>query len=275
MTFSQFFAVSAVSATEGWAVGAGTGASSLIERYSDPCGGPTPTPLPIATATPGPGGCTVEFTDVPPSHTFYEYIHCLYCRTYINGYPCGGPGEPCDPNNNPYFRSNNDIIRGQLSKIVSNSAGFFEAIPPDRQSFQDVDATHTYWLYIERLYARNIVVGYPCGGPGEPCMPGNLPYFRANDNASRGQISKIVAMARGWTDPVDSQTFEDVSVGSTFHVWIENLASRGVMQGYPCGGPGEPCVPGNRSYFRPGTLATRGQTSKIAVNTFFPGCPTP
>lgn len=221
------------------------------------------------------GACNVQFTDVPLGHTFYEHIHCLFCRAYINGYPCGGAGEPCNGNNDPYFRSNNNVTRGQLSKIVSNSAGFFEIVPSDRQSFQDVPTNHSFWPYIERLYSRGMVSGYPCGGVGEPCGPGNLPYFRTNGSASRGQISKIVALARGWTDPVSSQAFEDVAAGSTFHVWIENLASRGVMQGYPCGGPGEPCGTGNRPYFRPGSLATRGQTSKIAVNTFFPGCPTP
>ena len=64
--------------------------------------------------------------------------------------------------------------------------------------------------------------------------------------------------------------------GSTFYDFIERLASRGVMSGYPCGGVGEPCIPpDNRPYFRPNANATRGQTSKIVSNTFFPACVTP
>ncbi|MEO5953754.1 MAG: S-layer homology domain-containing protein, partial [Chloroflexia bacterium] len=60
---------------------------------------------------------------------------------------------------------------------------------------------------------------------------------------------------------------------STFYLWIENLASRSIISGYPCGGPAEPCGPTNLPYFRPGNNATRGQTAKIVSNTFFPSCP--
>ncbi|HEX9987406.1 MAG TPA: S-layer homology domain-containing protein, partial [Chloroflexia bacterium] len=59
-------------------------------------------------------------------------------------------------------------------------------------------------------------------------------------------------------------------------VWIERLTSRGVMSGYPCGTmPSEPCGTSGKPYFRPNNNATRGQTSKIVANTFFPGCVTP
>jgi hypothetical protein len=119
--------------------------------------------------------------------------------------------------------------------------------------------------------------GYACGGIGEPCVPpGNRPYFRPSATATRGQITKIVSNAAGFQEPVVGQTFEDAPSGSTFYDYIERLVSRGVMQGYPCGGVGEPCIPpGNRPYFRPGANVTRGQTTKIVGNTFFPGCDTP
>ena len=108
-------------------------------------------------------------------------------------------------------------------------------------------------------------------------LPGNLPYFRPNANATRGQISKIVSNAAGFTEPHTGQTFQDVPPGSTFYDFIERLASRGVMSGYVCGSiPSEPCIgPENRPYFRPNNNATRGQTSKIVANTFFPNCQTP
>ncbi|MEO5952012.1 MAG: DUF4394 domain-containing protein, partial [Chloroflexia bacterium] len=223
----------------------------------------------LVTATPT--ACPLQFTDVPVGSTFYSNIRCLSCRGIINGYSSG-----CE-SGNPCFRPQNNVTRGQLSKIVSNSAGFSEVIPSDQQSFEDVLPGSTFWAFIERLNARGIVNGYPCGEPGEPCVqPTNRPYFRPNNNATRGQISKIVAIARGWTDPQTTHTFQDVPPDSTFYIWIENLAIRGVMSGYACGGPGETCVPpDNRPYFRPGNLATRGQTSKIVANTFFPNCQTP
>jgi 5'-nucleotidase/2',3'-cyclic-nucleotide 2'-phosphodiesterase/3'-nucleotidase/5'-nucleotidase len=207
--------------------------------------------------------CTVTFTDVPAGSTFYEFIRCLACRGIINGYPDGT------------FRPNNNVTRGQHSKIVSNSAGFSD---PAVQMFEDVPPGSTFFDYIGRLASRGYINGYPCGGPGEPCNPpGNLPYFRPNANATRGQISKIVSNAAGFIEPVSGQTFEDVPPGSTFYDFIERLASRGVMSGYPCGSvPTEPCVPPeNRPYFRPNNNATRGQTSKIVANTFFPACVTP
>jgi hypothetical protein len=212
----------------------------------------------------------LQFEDVPAGNTFYPFVRCLACRGIINGYPCGGVGEPCDPANNPYFRPNNNVTRGQIAKIVSNSAGFQE--PVSGQTFEDVPPGSTFYDFIERLVSRQIMSGYACGGVGEPCGPENRPYFRPNSNASRGQLAKIVSNAAGFQEPVSGQTFEDVPPGSTFYDFIERLVSRSVMSGYPCGGVGEPCGPENRPYFRPGNLVTRGQTSKIVGNTFFPEC---
>jgi hypothetical protein len=142
--------------------------------------------------------------------------------------------------------------------------------------FQDVPFGSTFQVYIGRLASRGYITGYVCGLPGEQCVPpGNMPYFRPNANATRGQISKIVSNSAGFNDPPVGQTFEDVPIGSVFYDYIERLTSRGVMQGYPCGGFEEPCVPPeNRPYFRPFNNATRGQTSKIVANTFYPACDT-
>jgi hypothetical protein len=63
---------------------------------------------------------------------------------------------------------------------------------------------------------------------------------------------------------------------STYYTYTYRLATRSIMSGYPCGGLGEPCnPPANLPYFRSNTNATRGQTSKIVANTFFPGCQPP
>jgi hypothetical protein len=224
---------------------------------------PTNTATSVTTAVATPTPCTLEFSDVPVGSTFYTFVRCLSCLGIINGYPDGT------------FRPNNQVTRGQLSKIVSNSAGFND--PQTTQMFQDVPLGSTFFDYIGRLASRGYIGGYPCGGSGEPCVPpGNLPYFRPNNNATRGQISKIVSNAAGFSEPHTTQTFQDVPPGSTFYDFIERLASRGVMNGYACGAAGEPCVPpGNLPYFRPNANATRGQTSKIVANTFFPSCNPP
>jgi hypothetical protein len=83
-------------------------------------------------------------------------------------------------------------------------------------------------------------------------------------------------LTAGFTETPTTQTFEDVPPGSTFYLYIERLAVRGIVQGYACGSPGEPCVgPGNRPYYRPNTDITRAQTAKIIANSFFPDCQTP
>ncbi len=236
-----------------------------------PVGGtatPTPTTPPTVAATPT--ECLIYFVDVPPDNTFYSYVRCLSCRGIVGGYPCGGPGEPCP---GAYYRPGNNVTRGQTAKIVTLAAGFADVVPSSQQTFEDVLPGSTFWLYVEQLAGRGIIGGYPCGGPFEPCVgPGNRPYFRPNNNVTRGQLSKIVAGAAGYAETPTGQTFEDVPPGSTFYLWVERLAGRGTVGGYLCGGVGEPCVPpSNRPYFRPNNNATRGQMSKIAASTFSSG----
>jgi hypothetical protein len=94
--------------------------------------------------------------------------------------------------------------------------------------------------------------------------PGNRPYFRTNNNVSRGQLSKMVALAFQWNELPTGQTFEDVMPGSAFYTYTVRLYTRGIINGYPCGGPGEPCnPPENRPYYHPGNNVLRGQTAKI------------
>ena len=144
----------------------------------------------------------------------------------------------------PTSAPGNNVTRGQVAKIVANAAGYPEAVPSTQQTFEDVAAGSTFWVWIERMASRGYISGYPCGGAGEPCIaPGNRPYFRPDNNVTRGQLAKIVANAAQYTETPTAQTFEDVPPAGTFYLWIERLASRGIIGGYPCGGPSEPCQP--------------------------------
>jgi hypothetical protein len=235
---------------------------------------PTGTATSTATSTATPTACTLRhFEDVPDNSTFFAYAQCLACRGIMSGYPCGGPGEPCSPPYNwPWFRPNNPSTRAQLSKVVTLAAGFGD--PVGEQTFEDVPASTWHFTFTGQLAMRGIVQGYVCGSEGEPCVPpGNRPYFRPNNTTSRGQLAKMVCRAYGCMGTVSNQSFEDVPPGSTFYEDVEHLHGLGVIGGYPCGGVGEPCVPPeNRPYFRPGSNVTRGQTSKIVANTFYPEC---
>jgi hypothetical protein len=236
----------------------------------------TNTVVPGATST----ACPIQFADVPSSgegSTFYSFIRCLACRGVVSGYPCGeAGGEECNGNNDPYYRPGANVTRGQLSKIISNSAGLDDTPAEGQQQFSDVEPGDPFYLYVERLAQTGAIAGYPCGGPGvtEPCDDGGRPYFRPDNHATRGQISKIVSIAAGFDEDVPEvqQTFTDVPGDSPFWVYIERLATRGVISGYGdeenCTGTGAPC-------FRYNDLTTRGQMAKIAANAFFPNCQTP
>lgn len=250
-------------ATSTPASGSGTPTSTAVStRTGTPAGTATRSATPAASGTPlvTPTSCTVSFTDVPQNSTFYSYITCLACRGVISGYADGT------------FRPGNLVTRGQLAKIVSVSAGFEET--HSEQTFEDVPAGSTFHQFIEQLAEREIIGGYACGSTGEPCIgPGDRPYFRPNSPVTRGQAAKIIASAAGMAPPpAGSRTFEDVPEGSTFYAWVEKMGIEGIMSGYPCGTPGEPCGSENRPYFRTNSQVTRGQASKIVSNTFFPGC---
>ena len=300
--FNILWGIGAVSASDVWAVGFyhnGSADLTLVERYNPiPC---TPTPTatstleptstlpasatpestsePSASATPEPTSelppCPGErFTDVCPGDYFYTHALALANDNIILGYDTA---PPC--NNGlwiPCFKPYNSSTRGQISKVVSLAANFND--PVTTQTFEDVPPGSTFYTYTERMAERNIITGYPCGGPGVPCIPpANRPYFRTGNNVTRGQLSKMTALAFGWNDPPEGQQFEDVLLGSTFYTYTAQLYIRTIVGGYPCGGvPGEPCVPPNDlPYFRPNNDVTRGQVAKIVQLARIQPTPTP
>jgi hypothetical protein len=252
---------------------AGTRQGDFYVDRGDIAQAQTPTPTLTSTPTPTttPTLCPLQFEDVPEGSTFYPFVRCLACLGVLSGYPCGGAGEPCNPANDPYFRPGVNVTRGQIAKVVSNAAGFGE--PVSGRTFEDVLPGSTFYTFTQRLATRGIMLGYPCGGSDEPCVPPlDLPYFRPNSHTTRAQLSKIVAISAGLGDPPGKQLFEDVPPGSTFYTFTQQLANLGVVSGYPCGSP-EPCVPPlDLPYFRPNSPPTRGQVSKIVARTFFPTC---
>ena len=226
---------------------------------------PTPTP---GSGTPSPTACAIHFSDVPEGSPFYPFIRCLACRNIISGYSDGT------------FKQGNNITRGQISKMVSNAAGFDE--DPNPQVFEDVPPTNQFYVWINRLERRGLMTGYPCGELYGPCIPpGNRPYFRWGADATRAQLAKIVSNGAAYGDPPGEQFFADVPPANTFYAFIARLSSRGTIGGYPCGGVNpitgvaEPCDDRSRPYFRPDLSVTRGQAAKIVASTFFPSCQTP
>ncbi len=107
------------------------------------------------------------FTDVAPGSTFYQYIETAVQHGIISGY------------SDRTFRPNADVTRGQLTKIVVSARGWM-LNNPTTPTFSDVARGSTFYEYIETAVAHGILGGYSDG------------TFRPANNATRGQISKIL-----------------------------------------------------------------------------------
>ena len=126
---------------------------------------------------------------------------------------------------------------------------------PCTMAFTDVDMYNPFATYIRCLYCHGIVDGYADN------------TFRPYNHVTRSQVAKIISNSAGYTDVPTTQTFTDVPASHLFYLFIERLASRGQITGYPCGSrPDEPCDGQQRPYFRPFNDVTRGQLAKIAAN---------
>ena len=220
-----------------------------------PIGGPpsrTPSPGPPGSATATATSCPTTFSDVPPGAYFYTPVEFLACRQVVSGYSDGT------------FRPFNTTTRGQMVKIVAAAFGLASYIPPNGNTFADVPPMQPFFPFIEAAAHANVVSGYNCGGPGEPCDAQNRPYFRPSGAVTRAQLTKITVVAAGWplSNPATG-TFADVPPNTTFYSFIETAYCHTILNGYACGGPGEPCDPQNRPYFRQYNEAIRAQIAKI------------
>jgi hypothetical protein len=161
------------------------------------------------------------------SDYFYEGVFNLFCRGAISGYPDNA------------FRPGNNTTRGQLAKIEVLAKGW-ELLDPAVPSFSDVLSDNAFYQYVETAHAHDILGGYTDG------------TFRPNTEVTRSQLAKIVVSAEGWPLVTPgSPTFYDVPADNAFYSYVETAVVHGILSGYPDGS------------FRPGSVATRGQISKI------------
>lgn len=172
---------------------------------------------------------------------------------------------PLLPYTDSGLHGDDPATRAQLAQTLM----FAEGYPRYSGSNLFVDiANHWGKQWINNAASRGIIGGYADG------------TFRPDNSATRGQFTKMLVGARGWPTPTPTtQTFEDVLPTNDFYKYIEPAVSRGIIGGYPCGGPNEPCFPPlNRPYFRPNADVTRAQMMKmvdIAVTCPYTPCGEP
>lgn len=141
---------------------------------------------------------------------------------------------------------------------------------PNCGEFSDIEPDNTFFTQIRCLACRNIMSGYPCGTTvGEPCDCSNTPYFRPSIGITRQQMAKIVSDAAGFTEDPGSQVFEDMTPDLPLYPYVQRLAHRSIIGGYPCTtGLKDHCFPpDNRPYFHPVNFVSRGEGAKIVSNT--------
>jgi hypothetical protein len=199
--------------------------------------------VPVPTATPTATVLTGGITDVPPDSPYYTAIMALLARGVISGYA------------DHTFRPANPVTRGQICKIVVLAEGW----PFDTSGgphFTDVPPSDPFYKYIETALHHGVVAGYRDYH--------DTRTFRPSNNVTRGQIVKVVVGAAGWdTDFEVSPHFADVPPGHPFFHEIETAYRHGIISGYTCGQPGEPCNSGHQLYFRSANSTSRGQAAKI------------
>jgi len=134
---------------------------------------------PITTPT----GGAYTFTDVPPANNFWSVIETASADHIVSGYTCGAaPAGPCDAQHRPYFLPYSNVTRAQLAKIDAIAAGW-SLYNPATPSFSDVPRGSTFYTVIETAHCHGVLDGYSDG------------TFRPYNNATRGQISKIVYLS--------------------------------------------------------------------------------
>ncbi|HEX8228366.1 MAG TPA: N,N-dimethylformamidase beta subunit family domain-containing protein [Chloroflexia bacterium] len=231
--------------------------SIVYSNVPCPVGSQAHANTPVPTGTPN-----TTFGDVAQEDVFKPYLEWMASRGYISGYPCGGDAEPCP---GTYFRPAASVTRGQLLKMVVSATGWAMDNPKD-PTFADVARDSAFYIFVETAARHGIINGYPCGSEAEPCDVAGRPYFRAGSNITRGQLSKVMALALGLPAPAaGTETFADVPEGSPFHTYVEAMSSNHIVGGYTCGNTGEPCDDARRPYFRPSSSATRGQVAKFVA----------
>lgn len=143
---------------------------NTFRPYNDTTRGQLTKIVVLAEGWPTYSPATPAFTDVPADHPFYIFVETAYQRGVISGYA------------DRTFRPFNNVTRGQLSKIVVEAEGW-PLYTPTTPTFTDVPADHPFYAYIETAYQHGIISGY------------NDRTFRPQNNATRGQIAKIVHLA--------------------------------------------------------------------------------
>ena len=162
--------------------------------------------------------------------------------------PCGGatvtPTTTPVPGSSPSPSATVPAPPSTSTLTVTSTATARPTSTPEPCSiaFTDVAASDYFYEAVRYLYCAGAISGYSDN------------TFRPYSNTTRGQLSKIVVLAEGWTlNTTGGPHFSDVLTGNPFYPFIETAYNRQVISGYADG------------TFRWGNPVTRAQLAKIVV----------
>lgn len=220
---------------------------------------PTNTRTATRTFTPAPPTNTPTITLTPPPGSTATHTPSATPTTLGNQTPTPRPSRTPVPSNTPVASgtpvasstpaaSSTPVPSGTSAPSntpaapTDTPAASPTAIACSRGDFIDVPPDNYLYVPIMNLACRGVISGYSDN------------TFRPNVETTRGQLSKIVVLAEGWTiDTTDGPHFNDVPEGSTFYDYIETAYNHIIISGYADG------------TFRPNARITRSQLSKVVV----------
>lgn len=108
--------------------------------------------------------------------------------------------------------------------------------------FTDVSPSDYFYEAVRYLYCAGVISGYADN------------TFRPYNNTTRGQLSKIIVLAEGWSESCPKTGhFSDVPFDHIFYCYVETAYEHNIISGYGDG------------TFRPDNNVTRAQLCKIVV----------
>ena len=222
-TINELRHTAAVSAGDVWAVGFSNtyqAPQTLVERYNDPCAAGTPT----ATAT-GTVGATATATDTAVATRTNTATATVTQASTLTP-----------------TQTNTALPTNTRAATTTSTPANTSTATPCAVAFTDVHPTDYFYIPVQYLTCHGAISGYSDN------------TFRPFNDTTRGQLTKIVVLAEGFTiNTAGGPHFTDVQTSNPFYVFIETAYNMGLVSGYADG------------TFRWGANVTRAQLSKIIV----------
>jgi Tol biopolymer transport system component len=153
------------------------------------------------------------FTDVAPSHPFFDEISWMAAAGISTGFPPG-----------PTYRPGTAVSRGAMSAFMFRLADSPPFDPPAQPTFGDISAGHPFFAEIEWMAAAGITTGTAASPK---------PLYRPASPVSRSAMSAFMFRlgGGGFSEPPAQPTFGDVAPSHPFYEEIEWMAEEGITTG--------------------------------------------